>query len=73
MTRELDDFLYQLEKMNTWDLSNYAVDDVWLADLTDEELIILIHELVKRLPTEEMDEWYEEEELSDSDWEEFDS
>ena len=69
MTRELDDFLYQLEKMNTWDLSNYAVDDVWLADLTDEELIILIHELVKRLPTEEMDEWYEEEELSDSDWE----
>lgn len=73
MTRELDDFLYQLEKMNTWDLSNYAVDDVWLADLTDEELIILIHELVKRLPTEEVDEWYEEEELSDSDWEEFDS
>lgn len=73
MTRELDDFLYQLEKMNTWDLSNYAVDDVWLADLTDEELIILIHELVKRLPTEEVDEWYEEEELSDSAWEEFDS
>lgn len=73
MTRELDDFLYQLEKMNTWDLSNYTVDDVWLADLTNEELIILMHELVKRLPTEEVDAWYEEEELSDSDWEEFDS
>lgn len=71
MTRELEDFLYQLEKMNTWDLSNYAVDDVWLADLTDEELIILIHELVKRLPTEEVDEWYEEEATEElEDWDE---
>ncbi len=62
MTRELDDFVYQLEQMDDKDLSSYALDDVWLADLNDDELIAVIHSLVSRLPQEEED-WYEETEI----------
>lgn len=57
--RDLEDFLYQIETTETRDLAANTLDDVWLADLSDEELVVLIHELVKRLPQEEED-WYEE-------------
>lgn len=50
MTRDLEDFIYSLEQMDNGDLSSHALDDVWLAELTDEELIAVIHEMVKRLP-----------------------
>lgn len=70
MNQALEDFLYQLETMNTNDLTNHALDDVWLSELDDEELIALIHEMVKRMPAEENifdpdEEWEEEEDEYD--------
>lgn len=68
MNRELEDFIYSLEKMDTPDLVSNGLDDVWLADLTDEELIAYIHEAISRIPMEE-DEWYEEEpHLLEEEW-----
>lgn len=63
MNRDLEDFIYSLEQMDNGDLSSHALDDVWLAELTDEELIAVIHEMVKRLPDDGdfyVDEWDEE-------------
>ena len=65
MNNVLEDFIYSLETMETRDLAAYGLDDVWLAELTDDELIAFIHEAVSRLP-EDHDpysfEWEEEEE-----------
>lgn len=73
MTRELEDFLYQLEKTESRDLAMQSLDDVWLADLSDEELDILISELSRRLVdlTEDPDDWYEEDPMEGlEDWDE---
>lgn len=73
MTRELEDFLYQLEKTESRDLAMQSLDDVWLADLSDEELDILISELSRRLVslTEDPDDWYDEEPMEElEDWDE---
>ena len=68
MTGELEDFLYRLDQMDNADLTNHALDDVWLAELSDEELIGLIHIMANRLPREWIDfegedEWFEETEV----------
>ena len=68
MTGELEDFLYRLDQMDNADLTNHALDDVWLAELSDEELIGLIHIMANRLPREwidfeDEDEWFEETEV----------
>ena len=60
MSRTLDDFIYSLETMETYDLAAYGLDDAWLADLTEEELIAFIHEAISRFPEEDdpyMKEW----------------
>lgn len=65
MNNVLEDFIYSLETMETRDLAAYGLDDAWLTELTDDELIAFIHEAVSRLP-EDHDpysiEWEEEEE-----------
>ena len=65
MNNVLEDFIYSLETMETRDLAAYGLDDLWLAELTDDELIAFIHEAISRLP-EDRDpfsiEWEEEEE-----------
>lgn len=65
MNNVLEDFIYSLETMETRDLAAYGLDDLWLTELTDDELIAFIHEAVSRLP-EDHDpfsiEWEEEEE-----------
>lgn len=67
--RELEDFQYHIAQMNTADLAANAMDGVWLDDLSSEELIVLIHELVLRLPKDMTEDWYikEEEEWEDVD------
>jgi hypothetical protein len=74
MTRDLEDFIYSLEQMDNGDLSSHALDDVWLAELTDEELIAVIHEMVKRLPeTEDLyeDDWLEDDYEDEEEWGEY--
>ena len=53
MNNVLEDFIYALETMETQDLAAHGLDDVWLAELTEEELIAFIHEAISRLPEEE--------------------
>lgn len=64
----LEDFIYSLETMETRDLAAHGLDDVWLAELSEEELIAFIHEAISRLP-EDYDpfsaEWEEEEEYEE--------
>ena len=78
MTGELEDFLYRLDQMDNADLTNHALDDMWLAELSDEELIGLIHIMANRLPREWIDfegedEWFEETALpDDEDWPDYD-
>lgn len=72
MTRDLEDFIYSLEQMDNGDLSSHALDDVWLAELTDEELIAVIHEMVKRLPDDGDDDFYREAYSFVDEWDEED-
>ena len=63
MNEILEDFIYSLEVMSTKDLSAHGLDDVWLAELTDEELIAFIHEAISRLPEDDdtmFSDWPEE-------------
>lgn len=68
MNNVLEDFIYSLETMETRDLAAHGLDDVWLAELSEEELIAFIHEAISRLP-EDYDpfsaEWEEEEEYEE--------
>lgn len=68
MNKVLEDFIYSLETMETRDLAAHGLDDVWLAELSEEELIAFIHEAISRLP-EDYDpfsaEWEEEEEYEE--------
>lgn len=68
MNNVLEDFIYSLETMETRDLAAHGLDDVWLAELSEEELIAFIHEAISRLP-EDHDpfsaEWEEEEEYEE--------
>ena len=67
MNNVLEDFIYSLETMETRDLAAHGLDDVWLAELSEDELIAFIHEAIKRLPEDEdpfsfeLGEEYEEE------------
>lgn len=56
--KDLADFAYQIGQLSTADLTANALDDAWLMDLSNEELILLIHELVTRLPAEQTEDWY---------------
>lgn len=63
MNQVLEDFIYALETMDTKDLAAHGLDDVWLAELSDEELIAFIHEAISRLPEDSdpfLFEWNEE-------------
>lgn len=53
MNNVLEDFIYSLETMETRDLAAYGLDDAWLAELEDDELIAFIHEAISRLPEDE--------------------
>lgn len=70
--RELEDFQYHIAQMSTLELTDNARDEVWLSDLTTEELIVLIHELVLRLPEETSEGWYLGDEQDEEDEEEWD-
>ena len=71
MNNVLEDFIYSLETMETRDLAAHGLDDVWLAELTEDELIAFIHEAIKRLPEDEdpfsfeLEDAYEEEQEYD--------
>lgn len=58
--KDLHDFAYQIGQQSTEDLTANALDEVWLLDLSNEELIVLIHELVTRLPEDTSQGWYME-------------
>lgn len=63
----LEDFSYHISTLGTPDLVANTQDESWLLDLDEAELIVLIHELVSRLPEETSGDWYiEPEEVEDT-------
>lgn len=55
---QLEDFAYQINQLDTADLVAHTQDPTWIEELDDAELILLIHELVSRLPEDTSSGWY---------------